>query len=64
MAIKLITVTWDLGAAAWTTHLGIYCLQFALALVCLWFIMMIGFKFAERNEKALNSWVPAAMSVF
>jgi len=64
MSIKLMTFTYDLGPAAWTTHLGIYFLQFVLACVCIGFIMAIGFRLAERNEKKLNSYVPAAMSVF
>jgi len=64
ITMKLVTITYDLGPAAWTTLIGVYFLEFLMALVCLWFVMMIGFKFANRNLKSLNSWVPAATSVF
>jgi uncharacterized membrane protein YozB (DUF420 family) len=60
----LLVDAYYLGTAAWTTHLALYSLQFALALIDIIFILLIGKHFAERNEKALRRLVPAAMSVF
>jgi len=64
MLMWLMVHTWYLGAAAWTTHLGIYFLQFILALACIVFIAFIGMAFSDASEKKLRSIVPAAMSVF
>jgi uncharacterized membrane protein YozB (DUF420 family) len=64
MQMWLIVTVWDLGAAAWTTHLGIYVLQFSLALIDLVFIGFIGYYYSNRNDAKLRSVVPAAMSVF
>ena len=60
----LLVFTYYLGTAAWTTHLALYSLQFALAVIDIIFVLMIGKNFAERNETALRRLVPAAMSVF
>lgn len=62
--LKLMGEVHALGAAAWTTYLGIYIFQFILAIVNLFFVGKIGILFSERNVKALNSWVPSAMAVF
>jgi len=64
MLMWLMVYTWDLGAAAWTTNLGIYFLQFVLALVDIAFLAFIGMAFSDRNEKKLQSLVSAGMSVF
>ncbi|HEU4963505.1 MAG TPA: hypothetical protein VFV52_06525 [Bacilli bacterium] len=64
LLLKLMGYTHSLGAAAWTTHMGIYVFQFGLVLVNLFMIAKIGILFSDRNQKSLNNWVPAAMSVF
>lgn len=64
MQLWLMSFVHGLGAHAWTTHMGIYLLQFSLALVCIGFMMAIGKYYSERNIKALNRLVPAALSVF
>ncbi|MFD2171839.1 hypothetical protein [Tumebacillus lipolyticus] len=64
MQIWLMVYVHEQGAHAWTTHMGIYLLQLCLALVCITFMMFIGKYISERNIKALNRLVPAAMSVF
>jgi magnesium-transporting ATPase (P-type) len=62
--IWLMVYTHELGPHAWTTHMSIYFLQLGLALTCIAFMMFMGKYFSERNMKALNRLVPAAMSVF
>ncbi|ASS76432.1 hypothetical protein CIG75_16690 [Tumebacillus algifaecis] len=64
MQIWLLFYTHEQGEHAWTTHMGIYFLQLALSLVCIGFMMAIGKYYSERNIKALNRLVPAALSVF